>query len=202
MKQSVKILLIIFLTSISLFSFSDKDSTSGDYYLAGLQFAKSGDLKKAEHFLKKSIRKDKTAEAEFELAKIYISNKTIRGRSKARELLNDALFRKPNNITIRLLKAALMESFSDGMAFKEYEKILEIDSTNIIALFQLGRFKEKDFNDYHKSVFKDDPFSPELSLEKFAMEDFYESERYLHKLLKNYPDKPRALLHVSTLYQD
>ena len=202
MRHLLKIIIIVLFGSITLFGFSIKDSTANDFYYAGIKYAKSNNLKKAEYFFNKSLKENKTAKAEFELAKIYISEKTIRGRARARKLLTKAIFRDPNNIEIRLLKAALMESFSDGMAFKEYEKILEIDSTNIISLFQLGRFKEKDFNDYHKSVFKDDPFSPELSLEKFAMEDFEESEMYFLKLLKYYPKNPQALLHLSTLYED
>lgn len=202
MKQIYTIVLILLLCTNFLFCYSDTDTTAQGYYLAGLKFVKLGDLNKAEYFLKKSIREEKTALTEFELAKIYISEKTINGRAKARKLLTNALFRDPNNIQIRLLKAALMESFSDGMAFKEYEKIIEIDSTNITALFQMGRFKEKDFNDYHKSVFQDDPFSPMLSLEEFAMDDFYESENYFLKILRLESDNPQALLHLSTLYED
>ena len=202
MKQFYLIVLIFFLGTNFLFCYSDTDTTANGYYLAGMKFVKLGNLNKAEYFLKKSLWEEKTALAEFELAKIYISEKTIRGRAKARKLLTNALFRDPNNIRIRLLKAALMEYFSDNLAFKEYEKILEIDSTNITALFQMGRFKEKDFNDYHKSVFQDNPFSPMLSLEKFAIDDFYESENYYLKILKLEPDNPQALLHLSTLYED
>jgi len=202
MKLFIKIFILSFCNTLFLFGLSKKDSTAEDYYLTGLNFVNSGDIINAEHFLKKSLDKDKTAKAEFELAKIYISEKTISGRAKARDLLTNALYREPKNIEIRLLKAALMESFSPGMAFNEYEKVLEIDSSNVIALFQLGRFKENDFNDYHKSVFKDDPFSPELSYEEFALEDFKESEKYFLKLLKFYPDNSQALLHLSTLYED
>lgn len=202
MKQFYLIVLIFLLGTNFLFSYSDTDTTANGYYLAGMKFVKLGDLDKAEYFFKKSLRDEKTALTEFELAKIYISEKTISGRAKARKLLIDALFRDPNNIQIRLLKAALMEYFSDKMAFNEYEEIIEIDSTNITALFQMGRFKEKDFNDYHKSVFQDDPFSPMLSLEEFAMDDFYESENYFLKILKLEPDNPQALLHLSTLYED
>ena len=202
MKLFIKILLLFSFNSILLFSFTETDSTSIDFYHAGLDFVKSGNLIKGEYYFKRSLEINKTAKAEFELAKIYISEKTISGRAKARVLLTNALYREPNNIEIRLLKAALMESFSPGMAFKEYEKILEIESTNEIALFQLGRFKENDFNDYHRSVFKDDPFSPELSYEEFALKDFEESEKYFLKLLKFYPDNSQALLHLSTLYED
>ena len=65
-----------------------------------------------------------------------------------------------------------MEYFSPGLAYKEYQDILEIDSTNDIALFQLGRIKEDDFNEFHHSVFQEDPFSPMLSLDKFAIGRF------------------------------
>ncbi|PIW70047.1 MAG: hypothetical protein COW08_03915 [Ignavibacteriales bacterium CG12_big_fil_rev_8_21_14_0_65_30_8] len=202
MKLFIKTFILFFFNSIFLFSFTGTDSTSADFYKAGLDFVKSGNLVKGEYYFKKSLDINKTSKAEFELAKIYISEKTISGRAKARILLTNAIYREPKNIEIRLLKAALMESFSTGMAFKEYEEILEIDTINVIALFQLGRFKENEFNDYHRSVFKDDPFSPELSYEEFALEDFEESEKYFLTLLKYYPENSQALLHLGILYED
>ena len=73
MKQLYTIVLILLIGTNFLFSYTDTDTTANGYYLEGLKFVKLGDLNKAEYFLIKSLREEKTALTEFELAKIYIS---------------------------------------------------------------------------------------------------------------------------------
>ena len=179
-----------------------QDTSATEYYNIGLTLLTQKDTTKAEYYFKKSLDRDKTAPALFELAKILISKKTIRDRARARELLESAIFMDPSNINYHLLMAALMEYFGSGLAFKEYEKILEIDSTNVTALFQLGRMKSDDFNEYYHSVFQDDPSSPMLSLDKFAMEDFEEAKHFFLKILNYDSTNSQALLHISILYEN
>ena len=196
-------ILTIFLLSITINANSiEPDSLALSFYNKGVEALVKNDTARAEISFKNSIREQETAQSQFELAKILINKKTIRGRAEARELLTSAIFKDPANIEFRLLKAALMEYFGTGLAFKEYQNIIEIDSTNDVALFQLGRIKEDEFNEFHHSVFQDDPFSPLLSLDKFAMEDFAEAENYFQKVLYHDSSNSQAILHISTLYED
>jgi len=177
------------------------DTTAFDYYNLGNYALGKNDTAKAEYFFDRSIDKDKTAPALFELSKILISKKTIRDRAQARELLQTAIFKDPKNIDYRLLMAALMEYFSSGLAFKQYEDILSIDSTNTTALFQMGRIKEDIFDDYNKSVTRDNEDSPMLSLDDYAMGYFKDSEYYFKKLLSIDSTNSQAILHLSALYE-
>ncbi len=195
------LIIILLIPSINIFP-QEPDSIASTYYRQGLEALAKNDTAKAEISFENSIRIEETAQTQFELAKILINKKSIRGRAEARKLLTSAIYKDPENIEFRLLKAALMEYFSPGLAFKEYQDILEIDSTNDIALFQLGRIKEDDFNEFHHSVFQEDPFSPMLSLDKFALEDFEEAEQYFLKVLYHDSTNSQAILHLSTLYED
>jgi GWxTD domain-containing protein len=177
------------------------DTTAIDYYNLGNYALGKNDTAKAEYFFNRSIDEDKTAPALFELSKILISKKTIRDRAEARELLQTAIFKDPKDIDYRLLMAALMEYFSSGLAFKQYEDILSIDSTNTTALFQMGRIKEDIFDDYNKSVTRDNEDSPMLSLDDYAMGYFKDSEHYFKKLLSIDSTNSQAILHLSALYE-
>lgn len=200
--EKISLLIFVILIETGLAYSIEPDSLALSFYEKGLYALNQNDTVKAELSFKNSIREDETAKAQFELAKILINKKTISGRAGARELLKSAIFKDPDNIEYRLLKAALMEYFSPGLAFKAYQEILEIDSTNDIALFQLGRIKEDDFNEFHNSVFQDDPFSPMMSLDKFAMEDFEEAKKYFLDVLYHDSTNSQAILHLSTLYED
>jgi GWxTD domain-containing protein len=179
----------------------DADTTAIDYYNFGNNSLAKNDTAKAEYFFERSIDEDKTAPALFELSKILISKKTIRDRARARELLQTAIYKDPKNLEYRLLMAALMEYFSSGLAFKQYEDILDIDSTNATALFQMGRIKEEIFDDYNKSVTRDNDDSPILSLDDYAMGYFKDSEHYFKKLLSIDSTNSQAILHLSALYE-
>lgn len=202
MKCFFSVLIIILFISVGKIYPAEPDSLALSFYNNGVEALIKNDTARAEISFKNSIREQETAQSQFELAKILINKKTISGRAQARDLLTSAIFKEPANIEFRLLKAALMEYFGTGLAFKEYQKITEIDSTNDVALFQLGRIKEDEFNEFHNSVFRDDPFSPMLSLDKFAMEDFAEAENYFQKVLYHDSTNSQAILHICTLYED
>lgn len=201
----MKTILLIFYLSPLVFCGNVSpiavDTSSNDFYNLGTYALNQKDTAHAEYYFERSIDEDKTAPALFELSKILISKKTIRGRAKAREILQTAIFKDPKNIEYRLLMAALMEYFSSGLAFKQYEDILDIDSTNITALFQMGRIKDEVFDDYNKSVTRDDDSSPILSLDGYAMGYFKESEYYFKKLLAIDSTNSQAILHLSELYE-
>ena len=198
------ILLILYLSPIVLcgnFIPAGVDTSANDFCNFGNLALTKHDSAKAQYYFERSIDEEKTAPALFELSKILINKKTIRDRAKARELLQTAIFKEPKNIEYRLLMAALMEYYSSGLAFKEYENILEIDSSNVTALFQMGRIKEDVFDDYNKSVTQDDGSSPMLSLDDYAMGYFKESESYFKKILFIDSTNSQAILHLGSLYE-
>ena len=198
------IFLIIYFTllflSVNIFP-AGQDTSAVEYYNIGKSLLAENDTIKAEYYFQKSVDNGKTAPALFELSKILISKRTIRDRAKARELLQTAIFKNPKNIEYRLLMAALMEYTSSGLAFKQYEDIVDIDSTNTTALFQMGRIKEEVFDDYNKSVTRDDEDSPMLSLGDYAAGFFRESENYFKKVLLIDSTNSQAILHLSALYE-
>ncbi len=177
------------------------DPSPQESYQLGAEVYSIKDLRKAEAFLKSSIRKDPNPKSLFELAKICTAENTISGRSEAREYLRKAIFKDPKNLDYRFLLAELMEKISSGLAYDVYKKILEVDSTSSRALFNLGRIKEQDFDDYHNSVFKEGN-EPALSYEKFAQEDLLAAENYLSKAIKYDSLNKEAYLHLSFLYED
>jgi GWxTD domain-containing protein len=201
----MKIILLILSLSPIVFCSNicpaGADTTAVDFYNFGYYALAKNDTAKAEYLFERSVDEDKTAPALFELSKILISKKTIRDRARARELLQTAIYKDPKNIEYRLLMAALMEYFSSGLAFKQYEDILDIDSANATALFQMGRIKEEIFDDYNKSVTRDNDDSPILSLDDYAMGYFKESEFYFKKLLSIDSTNSQAILHLSALYE-
>ncbi len=151
--------------------------------------------------LKEAIRNNPDPNSLFELAKICAAKNTISGREEARNYLRRAMFKDPKNLDYRFLYAELMEKISTGLSYQVYKDIIQIDSTSSKALYNLGRIKEEDFDDYHNSVFKDGD-DPSLSFEKFAQEDFHAAENFLTKAIKYDSLNRQAYLHLSFLYED
>ncbi|MHB8843073.1 MAG: tetratricopeptide repeat protein, partial [Candidatus Aquicultor sp.] len=191
-----------FFITTEIYAFS-VDSLSIKYYQNGITALNKGDSTAAENLFEKSIKEADNTQAQFELAKLLVSKKTIYGRNRARLLLRSAIFKEPKNIEFRLLYAALMEYFSSSLAFDEYEKIIDdVDSTNITALFQLGRIKEDDFNEFNNSATQESPNEPILHLDDYALKQFEVAERYFKKVLSIDSANSQAILHISFLYED
>ncbi|MCL5030055.1 MAG: GWxTD domain-containing protein [Bacteroidetes bacterium] len=161
----------------------------------------TNDSKTREAFLKESIKNNPDPNSLFELAKICAEKNTISGREEARKYLRSAIFKEPKNLEYRFLYAQLMEKISSGMSYQVYRDIIEIDSTSSKALYNLGKIKEQDFDDFHNSVFKDGD-EPSLSYEKFAQEDFGSAVNFLSKAIKYDPLNREAYLHLSFLFED
>ncbi|MGE5411797.1 MAG: GWxTD domain-containing protein, partial [Clostridiales bacterium] len=172
------------------------------YYESGIELLKQRDYESAEKQFKKSIDLHADAPSMYQLAKILAEQNTIQSRERARELLKKAIWKEPKNTEYRFLLASLIEKFSLRMALDEYEKITRIDSTSAVAWYNLGRLKEKDFNEYHNSIFLDNADSPPLSYEQFAMADFKEAETYFIKALRFDSLNLQTYLHLSFLYED
>ncbi len=158
-------------------------------------------LKSKEIQLKQAIKNNPDPNSFFELAKICAAKNTISGREEARNYLRSAIFKDPKNLDYRFLYAELMEKISTGLSYQVYKEIIQIDSTSSKALYNLGRIKEEDFDDYHNSVFKDGD-APSLSYEKFAQEDFHSAKNYLTKAIKYDSLNREAYLHLSFLFED
>ena len=202
MKSFLKNILVFFLGIFSVCSFPQKINLSeSSFYNDGIAALEKKDIISAEKFFLKSVKENSDVPSLFELSKIYINENTIRGRRKARELLEKAIWIEPQNIKIRLTYAGLMEKYSKGIAFKKYNDIVEIDSECADAWYNMGRLKSLEFDDYNHSVNRVDE-GYELSLKKYAQGLFDEAESYLKKALKYDSLNADAYLKLSFLYED
>ena len=202
MRLFLKNILVIFLGIFSACSSTQKiNFNESSFYKDGIAALEKKDIISAERFFLESVKENSDVPSLFELSKIYIKKNTIRGRRKARELLEKAIWIEPKNIKIRLAYADLMENYSKGIAFKKYSDIVEIDSECATAWYNMGRLKALEFDDYNHSVNRVDE-GYELSLEKYAKGLFYEAESYLKKALKYNFLNADAYLKLSFLYED
>ena len=93
-----------------------------------------------------------------------------------------AVWKEPENLEYNYFYAEICKSFARFTAFDQYYKILELDSNQVNAWYNLGMLKEKDFTEYNNSVRNVDGFmSP---LQEYADEDFNEAEKYYFNALK------------------
>jgi GWxTD domain-containing protein len=192
-------LFLLFLP-ISLNAQTNNPENATEYNM-GIQALLNNDTLSAEKLFKESIRENSDPHSQYELAKIYFNQNTIYKRAEARSLLESAIFKEPNNLKYRYLLAKIYNKISDGMAYHVYKDIIEIDSTQALALYHLGKIKEKEFNEYHNSYFKaSDVVS--LSYEKYAQDDFNSAKNFLQKSIKYDSLFQQAYLHLSFLYED
>ena len=202
MKLFLKNILVFFLGIFSFCSFPQKiNFNESSLYKDGIAALEKKDITSAERLFLKSVKENSDVPSLFELSKIYIKENTIRGRRKARELLEKAIWIEPKNIKIRLTYADLMENYSKGIAFKKYNDIVEIDSECAAAWYNMGRLKSLEFDDYNHSVNRVDE-GYELSLENYANGLFNDAESYLKKALKYDSLNADAYLKLSFLYED
>ena len=197
----IYILIYLFIIFLS-YSFPQKfDPINTSYYKEGLEALGKKDIASAEQFFTRSIRENSDVPSLFELSKIYIDKETIRGRRKARELLEKAIWKEPKNIKLRLTYAGLMENYSKGIAFKKYNDVVDIDSECANAWYNMGRIKSLDFDDYNNSFNRTEE-GIDLNLGKFAKEIFKEAELYLLRALKYDSLNANTYLKLSFLYED
>ena len=202
MKFATKNILVFFLGIFSVHSFPQKiNSEESLSYKNGLAALEKKDITSAEQFFLRSVKENSDVPSLFELSKIYTGENTIQGRRKARALLEKAIWIEPKNVKIRLAYAALMENYSNGIAFKKYNDIINIDSSCAAAWYNMGRIKSLEFDDYNHSVNRVDE-GYELSLEEYADGLFRDAETYLKKALRFDSLNADAYLKLSFLYED
>ena len=172
-----------------------------DYYSLAIEESNKGNLPEAIKLFKLSISEYDNPDSYFELAKIYYKKNTVESRVKARELIQKAIWKDPNNVEYRLLQAELMECFSRNLAYKYYEEILDIDKNCTTALFNLGRIKEEEFYEYNNSVLQVES-DPALSFNVFAIEEFIKAERFLKSAIKSDSACIDAYIHLAKLYEE
>jgi GWxTD domain-containing protein len=176
-------------------------SKDSNYYHQGIQALLEKDTLTAEKFFKESVNENSDAESLYELANIYFKQNSIYKRVEARRLLNEAVLKEPANIKYKYLMAEILNRISDGLAYDVYKEIIKIDSTQPKALYNLGKIKGKDFDEYHDSYFKASEVVS-LGYENFAQEDFENAKKYLTKAIKYDSSLSDAYLQLSYLYED
>jgi|GEM_PF-855077 len=146
---------------VLLFSFHSifpqgKDTLGSFYYQKGIEALSKNDTETAKDIFKSSIKEKDNAPAEFELAKIYRAQKSNAFLNLSRLHIKAAVELDPKNIEYRLFYASLsIELYNDsffefnawGDAVKQYNKVIELDSTNSEALEELGELEKKEFEE-------------------------------------------------------
>lgn len=165
MKPFLIFSFLIFYSSTAFIFPQTKDTLSSYYYKRGLTAISSGNMDDAKGLFKKSIRKEENGPSEYELAKIYEADTSHSMWNISREHIKKAVKLEPNNITYRLFygtlsqalyKMSRLEFNAEDDAIKQYEKVLELDSSNFFASKQLGKIKAKEFLKINRTMTKYD----------------------------------------------
>jgi len=174
------------------------DDQSKGLYKKGIEAIHSKDTVSAEKYFKESIRKNSDAASYYELAKIQFHHNTFYSRNLAFENSRMAVWGDPNNLEYNYFYAELCKSFARLTAFDQYHKILELDSSQVDAWFNLGLLKENDFTEYNNSVRNVDGFI--APLQEYADEDFNEAEKNYLNALKIDSVNYQTILKLSLMY--
>ena len=177
---------------------NEKDKTG--LYKKGVESLTAGDTLSAEKYFSESIRKYSDGASYFELAKIDLNRKTFTSRNRAYENLRRAVLKEPDNLEYRYAFANLMRDFARLSSLDEYKKIISLDSTQVEAWLNLGELKAEDFKEFNNSV--RDMGEIYGSLQEFALQDFYESEKYFLTALEKDSLHYNTLLKLSLLYEN
>lgn len=193
------IITLILYTSASLAQSSCE--SVNEYHNKGLMELNEGEIAEAESLFYYSAKEFSCAPSYFELAKIEFDKNTVYSRRKAREYIQKAIWKDPENIEFRMLQAKLMEVISSDMGYDVYNDILEIDSGNTDALYNLGRISEERFYEYHNS-FMNNESGPALSFNDYAYNYFLRAEDFFKRAIKSDPGRTETYLHLSYLYSE
>ena len=177
-------IFFIFCSSVALTFPQTKDTLSNYYYKQGLSAINKDNAYMAKSLLKKSVREEANAPAEYELAKIYEADTSHSMWNISREHIKKAIKLDPNNITYRLFFAKLSEALSkmsklelnaEDDAIRQYEKVLELDSSNVFASKRLGDIKAKEFFEINRTMTQYNPLfidSVTVNILKFQKRGF------------------------------
>lgn len=154
------IFFFIFCSSAALLFPQTQDTLTAYYYKQGLTAISRNNIDKAKSLFKKSVSNEPNAPAEYELAKIYEADTSHSMWNISREHIKKAVLLEPENITYRLFYATLSEALfkmsklefnAEDDAIKQYEKVLELDSSNVFASKRLGEIKAKEFFEINRT---------------------------------------------------
>lgn len=181
------IIPLTFLLFSSLFTFTvaqTSDTLSTYYYRQAVNALSNNRQEKAKELFKQSLSEKDNAPAEYELAKIYKADSSHAMWNISREHIKNAIKIEPGNIVYRLFYASLArdlskkyfnEAVSEFDEKKQYEKILEIDSTNNQALEGLAQIEANNFLEFNLSRRRydnQDADSVTVQLERFLSKGF------------------------------
>lgn len=192
------LLLCIILSFLALPSLAQEDKEFA--YINEVEQSKD-DIGKSVKQLRIAAVENDDAESYFELAKTLLKINNPHSRYLASKYFQEAIYRDPNNLAIRYEFAKLLRYETPQIAFGVYEDIVNIDSTQSEAYYQMARIREDDYLDYNNSI-RIASEDVTFSLDSHAYTDFKESEKLYLKALEindNYTD---ALLHLSTMYEE
>jgi len=193
-------LILSLLIFISAAPAQESRLSANAYHNQGVIDLKNGKIDEAEKSFDSSAIVYSYAPSYFELAKIEFDKNTVYSRNKARDYIQKAIWADPQNIEYRMLQAKLMEFFSSSMAYDVYQGILDIDSNNTEALYNMGRISEEQFYEYYNSFMNYEDGS--VSYNDYAYNFFLKAERFFRRAINSDPRRTDSYLHLSHLYSE
>ncbi|MCX6174530.1 MAG: GWxTD domain-containing protein [Ignavibacteriales bacterium] len=190
--------LVFFLNSYLKGLNIDSDDQSKELYKKGIEAIRYKDTLNAEKYFKESIWENSDAASYYELAKIQFHHNTFNSRNLAFENSHMAVWKEPKNLEYNYFYANICKSFARFTSFDQYHKILELDSSQVDAWYNLGLLKDEDFTEYNNSVRNLDGFM--APLQEYADEDFSEAEKYYLNALKIDSVNYQTILKLSLMY--
>jgi GWxTD domain-containing protein len=194
----------------------DRDKADA-LYESGLQQLSLGKEDSAlESFRAAAKNNRRLASAYFEIAKIYQKRDTVRDIWKGDEALRKAVLHDPDNAEYRLALANMhMKRNLVSSAEREFKRVVQLDSTQAEAWFQLGYIHEQEYlhllNMTSGYVDDDTTFRSGASdfsgLGTIYFDEFAENERnkceYFYKLaIMNDPNRAATYYRLGFLYYE
>ncbi len=184
-------LICLFITPAVTLTAQSADTLTAFYYKEGLTALNKKDYEAAKNLFKKSISEKENAPAEYELAKVYRADTSHWSWNLSRDYIKKAIELDPHNVDYHLYFGLLSEDLSkisfvefnaEDDAIREYQKTLELDSTNVIAAERLGGIEAKLFLENNNSIQADAspnsrtviPFEAYRRLGKVQIQQYYE----------------------------
>ncbi len=182
---------LLFLIPQITLTAQSADTLAIYYYKQGLSAVNKKDFDSAKDLFKKSLGERENAPAEYELAKVYRADTSQYYWNISREHIKNAIKLDPNNVDYHLYFGLLSEDLSkisfiefnaEDDAIREYQKTLELDSTNFTAAERLGGIEAKLFLENNNSIQADAspnsntviPLEDYIRLGKVQIQQYYE----------------------------
>jgi GWxTD domain-containing protein len=156
--KNICLLFLLFLLPLAFLRGQTEDTLANYYYKLGVSALTKKNYDSAEKMFKKSLDEQESAQAEYGLARVYRADTSHYWWNVSRQHIKKAIQLDPNNPQYHLFYGLLAEDLyhlswlefdTIKDAIRQFQKTVELDSTNVIAWQRLGKIFGDDFLEYH-----------------------------------------------------